>query len=406
MRRTQNAFRIVAAAALLLLSIPGLTTAGSIPLSAVSHSLSIQPELADYLTLTYQFPERAVLEESQIWSSGSGGTSAEYGAGAIGRKGPAAFYFLMQRRPHEASMSGIYHAGGRTIYESGIGIGGENFRGGIAYRGSYKSTESHDHYTEHFYDEIRHVDRLRVERARVREASIGGGMKAGPVAVDLALDIWKSDGHADAVYLESDSSVYHAEMEGVQNWALAGRISAHLAEDVEIVAVGRWGRPEVRANGIAWEDTTYREFDWRRKRDQWYGGLSISFPTEFVDRLTISGMARIDEIAGPDLTYRDTEFKVSRSERFWIGASVEHCVIPELLLRAGVGAHYSRGVSFTEEQDVRYIEHHSESRSDGTDRSFQWGATYRWKNILLNGSASTGFELYRPFYVVDIAILL
>ncbi len=382
--------------------ISSICSAGSVPSSAYSHGQITQPEFLDHVNLVFQFPGRAADSRAEIFtanrSAGSYYGETSYGLGLIGRVGSHGLFLLAQDKPE-------YYHGGSVIFQGGWGMSWNALRFGLALRGSRKNDDDHRLEYEILYpdDELRST----YDKRKMVEGSAGFGIHSDRIDVDIAFELLDQERTIRLIEQDTGDTLETGVVDaGDPSPGIAGRLVFRAGGGKECVVVGGWASTERDLEELNPQGTITTDMISSTEPEKWFCGMALLFPTSTVDRIRLSSMFRTTESISFDSDYRSAIRGDERINRqLSIAAALEHELYPSLLFRAGVGGYYEK-----RERSYHYdngtVGRVEVDREENLRKGFAWGATWRWREIELTGSASTTLSLDYPFLYLDARLFL
>jgi hypothetical protein len=370
--RTTGSLAALLAALLLgtaALLVGSAASAGEIPNTAYSGSLLQPPELLDYPSLVFEYPQAASAFGSQVFALSTGSYLAAGGLLRTGRSG----WFVLSQRANRLNGSGP--SGAPMVFQAGWGTRLRPVRFGLAVRGS----------------EDRVVQYQNMQELKWIEGSAGIGISNGSAAFDAAVDL-RHESRTSKTTSGAYTTSAHAVGSGFAS--LSARGSLAIGRHTDLLAAGQWIRI-----GRDWDtraDVPHTTDSYADLEETWVASLGISGPLGRVDRMTASvSYENLDRplisVGSSGVSRRRT---VTRST--FAAASAE-----ERIWRRFSG---SAGLQLERSDENATSGSKISARDIGYSESFAWGLAYEWRNVRLAGSMSTSLQLLDPFYVLDVRV--
>lgn len=370
--------------------------ASDVPASAYSKSMSMRPELLDHVSLIFMFPQRAADSEGELFATSHASEyslgSSQPGVGLIGKAGRHALFLLAQDKGEE-------YFGSSVFFHGGWAVSWNSYRLGLAIRGTRKNSDDLSS-RDRIHDDNNSL-RSNSTREKALEGAIGLGYQSHRLKCDIAVELL--DQEKSYYFFNRD---YRDTLEtnlrdsGDPSLSFKGRIEFQSSGGNRFVAVGGWAKPNREIDGVATIDTLVFDLRDTLEPEQWFGGMALAFPTSHVDLLRLFSFIRVTESHDELTSSSSFTTKKSRTEQVWLGAAVQHEVIEDLVLSAGMEGRYQR-VEVLQQRVDDYSDNLEADQNESLGKGFAWGATYRWRDIELTGSARTTLSTNDLFLDLD-----
>ncbi len=394
-KRRSKGWRLVCGVHLgAMLATAGFTAhAGQFPQSALSLGMATRPEYVDPATLLFVFPQLAGITDSQIFALGLG---TGEGLGVVGQTRGHGFFLLSQ--PTNL---------GTSLFQAGWGGSWRGFRAGVAGRAARAVDERGELYIEDnpFTPDDGRIRFDGVERT-LWQGSAGLGFSADHIELDLDMDVHQVD--AQLTYLDLGFGTPFADtalvvLESISDPSFGGtaRVRGFFGAGVEAVAVGGWSEVDERYDGLQYVDGL-EDFVLDQKQENWFTGLSISFPAGRLDRLTLTGHWQHAE-AGSNRGTASSQRSTTTDEGT-ISFALEQQLWRELHGRAGVALSY-RQMETRDSRIYGSLQRYESFSSDASFRDdFSWGVSYQWRNVDLQAAVRETLPLSSLFFAIDVCV--
>jgi hypothetical protein len=380
----------------------------SVPSSAESRALGLDPLLRGGATLAFLHPQQAVLQPQQLLvldtgADGSSSVGSPRGMGGIlVAGGQRLFLFSTRWLVPSGAMSGVHGgwAGQAGVLRLGLSAGGYLFK-----------ESSTDEYFSEYETDYDYSFTAVDGNSRSIEGLAGLGVGRGRRYLDVTWETrWETADRATAelrlsrsvaettiVSLEGDRRPFHL-------YHL--RAGLPLGSLTDLLVMGQWGGRNERwkgsFRGVVFDDALFRQEALEEWRDSWKMGAAVSFPLGEVDRITGSAgwtSQKLPEYQlGPGtITHRFT----SRRDGV-LALSLEEGVWRDLTLLAGLRRTYSRTKVDNERVDAPNSAEAGSRLSESLGHDFTWGVAWTRGPYHVGAIVSQTLSLANPFASLDL----
>lgn len=400
----------------LLLSLTVPASAGEVPGSALSQSLSLPPLLLDAPNLVFQFPQLAATRDSALLACGSvpqhsalfGSSTASggYAAGAILRTDAVAGFGTAQ---------GSYLADGGSAYDIGYnnhgsvlqaGLAGSwrNLRGGVAVRGA---RDRNERLEQQSYVDQSNTDVYQSTTNHL-EGAFGVGASFRGATLDFVFEVY--DQKYETGFLRLTSSDTIAAQANGNSHAYGGgalRLAVPVGDAVRVVAAGTYTHGELRWEGLSYSGLQREDLHLTQGTETWLAALGVLCRAPHVDVLALSAsFAR---------SYQPL-VDASRSDG-WVRGEPDHrgatCSLGcqrglwrDLGMQGGLFMNWAKDNYDLYRTRLSYPGRtvDTKSRNETISHGFSMGLTYSWRGLGAAAAVRNNLPLGDLFATLDLRI--
>jgi hypothetical protein len=375
----------------------------SVPSSAESRALGLDPLLRGGAILAFLHPQQAVLQPRQLLVFDTGWDSNGMG-GILAAGGHRLFLFSTRDVVSAGSMSGV-HAGwaGRTgALRLGLSAGGYLFK---------ESSTREQLWWNGYGTDYQYGFTARDGNARSIEGLAGLGVGRGRRHFDLTWESrWETADRATAELQlnrsEAETTIVSIEGDRRSFHLYHLRAGLPLGSLTDLLVMGQWGGRHERwkgtFRGVVFNDDLFRQEALEGWRDSWKMGAALSFPVGEVDRITGSAGWTSQKLPEYLIDPGSINHRVTSRRDGVLALSVEERVWRDITLLAGLRRVYSR--TKVNEQGLNPPRSaRAESRlSESLGHEFTWGVAWTHGGYHAGAIVSKTLSLTNPFASLDL----
>ena len=397
-------------AVMLLLRLTTSSSAVSMPSSAESRALGLDPILRSGATLAFLHPQQAALQPRQLlvldtgWDAyGSVGSSGGMG-GILAAGGQRLFLFSTRRVVSAGTVSGFQAgwAGQAGVFRLGLSAGGYLLK---------ESSINERLYWNGYGTDWDYSFTAEDGNARSVEGLAGVGVGRGRRHVDLTWESrWETEDRATADLrlsrTEAETTVVSIEGDRRPFQLYHLRAGLPLGSRTDLLVMGQWGGRRERwkgtFRGVVLDDDLFRQEALEGWQDAWKVGAAVSFPLGEVDRITGSAGWTSQRQPEYQLDPGSINHRCTSRRDGVLALSAEERVWRDITLLVGLRRTYSRIKVDNQKLDAPSSVYADSGLSETLGHDFNWGVSWTHGGYHVGAIVSQTLNLMNPFASLDL----